>query len=52
MPDQAQSSVKVQLVVVVVDAAVPEVLALAAAVAVAGSSRAALLIGIAQVLVV
>lgn len=50
MPDQAQSSVKVQLVVV--DAAVPEVLALAAAVAVAGSSRAALLIGIAQVLVV
>lgn len=51
MPDQARSSVKVQLVVVV-DAAVPEVLALAAAVAVAGSSRAALLIGIAQVLVV
>lgn len=50
MPDQAQSSVKVQLVVV--DAAVPEVLALAAAVAVAGSSRAALLTGIAQVLVV
>lgn len=51
MPDQAQSSVKVQLVVV--DAAVPEVLALAAAAAaVAESSRAALLIGIAQVLVV